>query len=71
MARSAAPGAGFGRSLGMVVTAEGVETSGARAALRNCGCEQAQGYLLGRPLTGEETAEMLREIRHRPIPTSA
>lgn len=62
---------GFGRSLGMVVTAEGVETSGARAALRNCGCEQAQGYLLGRPLTGEETAEMLREIRHRPIPTSA
>lgn len=58
---------GFGRSLGMVVIAEGVETSGGKAALRNCGCEMAQGYLLGRPLTAQETVDMLRAIRHRPM----
>ncbi len=58
---------GFGRSLGMVVIAEGVETSEAKAALRNCGCEEAQGYLLGRPLTAQETEAMLRDMRPRPM----
>ena len=58
---------GFSRSLGMTVIAEGVETNSAQSALRDCGCEQAQGYLLGRPLAAHETAELLREIRHRPL----
>lgn len=58
---------GFGRSLGMVVIAEGVETSRAKAALRACGCEQAQGYLLGRPLAAYETAALLRDMRRHPL----
>jgi EAL domain-containing protein (putative c-di-GMP-specific phosphodiesterase class I) len=36
-------------SFGMRTIAEGVETSEQLAALRDLGCEQAQGYLLGRP----------------------
>ena len=47
---------GLGRSLGMTVTAEGVETSMSIDALRDCGCEQAQGYLLGAPVSAAETA---------------
>lgn len=47
---------GLGKSLGMTVTAEGVETSISMDALRDCGCEQAQGYLLGAPIDAAETA---------------
>ncbi|MDB5663372.1 MAG: hypothetical protein JWN59_1710, partial [Sphingomonas bacterium] len=39
----------LGRSLGMPVLAEGVETQEQLDLLRTEGCEQAQGYLLGRP----------------------
>ena len=58
---------GLGRSLGMTVTAEGVETNMSMDALRDCGCEQAQGYLLGMPLAASETAAMLAEMRHPPL----
>jgi diguanylate cyclase (GGDEF)-like protein len=37
-------------SLGMVVVAEGVETEAQLAFLKAQGCEQVQGFLLGRPL---------------------
>jgi diguanylate cyclase (GGDEF)-like protein len=47
---------GLGKSLGMTVTTEGVETSMSMDALRDCGCEQAQGYLLGAPVSAAETA---------------
>jgi diguanylate cyclase (GGDEF)-like protein/PAS domain S-box-containing protein len=40
---------GLGASLGMRVTAEGVETEAQAAILRNEGCGEAQGYLFGRP----------------------
>lgn len=62
---------GFGRSLGMTVIAEGVETSESMTALRECGCEQAQGYLLGRPLGAHETAAMLKATRKAPLSRSA
>jgi diguanylate cyclase (GGDEF)-like protein/PAS domain S-box-containing protein len=39
----------LGRSLDIPVLAEGVETEGQMALLREEGCHQAQGYLLGRP----------------------
>ena len=58
---------GLGRSLGMTVTAEGVETSMSMEALRDCGCEQAQGYLLGRPLAAHETALMLEATCNPPL----
>ncbi|WEK46758.1 MAG: EAL domain-containing protein [Candidatus Andeanibacterium colombiense] len=47
---------GLGKSLGMSVTAEGVETVAIADALRGLGCEQAQGFLFGRPVPASETA---------------
>jgi diguanylate cyclase len=48
-------------SLGLKVTAEGVETPTALALLRGMGCDMAQGYLISRPvplamLTGQLTS---------------
>ncbi|MFT4075387.1 MAG: EAL domain-containing protein [Asticcacaulis sp.] len=37
------------RSLGVLITAEGVETEAQMTALRELNCGQAQGYLIGRP----------------------
>jgi diguanylate cyclase (GGDEF)-like protein/PAS domain S-box-containing protein len=47
----------LGRSLGVTVTAEGVETEEQRSFLRTLGCEEMQGYLLSRPL--DEAAAVL------------
>ena len=40
------------RDLGMLVVAEGVETTGERDTLLALGCELLQGYLFGRPVPG-------------------
>jgi diguanylate cyclase (GGDEF)-like protein len=40
---------GLARSLGIVTTAEGVETEEQLALVRSAGCNQVQGYLFGRP----------------------
>lgn len=45
--------------LGMKVTAEGVETPTALALLRGMGCDMAQGYLIGRPVSFEALVERL------------
>jgi diguanylate cyclase (GGDEF)-like protein len=50
---------GLGRSLGMLTTAEGVETPGQLARLRHEGCDQAQGYLFGHPLSPERAGHMI------------
>ncbi|MDT2022289.1 EAL domain-containing protein [Methylocella sp. CPCC 101449] len=39
----------LGKSLDISVLAEGIETDGQLALLSNEGCDEAQGYLLGRP----------------------
>ena len=39
-------------SLGLRVVAEGIEDQGTLLALRELGCDLAQGYHLSRPLTG-------------------
>jgi diguanylate cyclase (GGDEF)-like protein len=49
----------LGRDLGRPVVVEGVETPGHLRALRELGCRYAQGFLLGRPLPGEEVAALL------------
>lgn len=41
------------KSLGLAVTAEGVETAAQRTVLRELGCDFGQGYLLGRPAPPE------------------
>ncbi len=53
----------LGESLGMRVTAEGVETEQQRQALLQLGCEQAQGYLFSRPRAACEVDEMLNVSR--------
>jgi diguanylate cyclase (GGDEF)-like protein/PAS domain S-box-containing protein len=43
----------LGRSLGLEVVAEGVETEQARQHLADLGCDTFQGYYLGRPQPGD------------------
>ncbi|MEZ5229392.1 MAG: EAL domain-containing protein [Acidimicrobiales bacterium] len=40
----------LGHNLGLTVVAEGIEREGEFEALRRLGCDQAQGYLMSRPL---------------------
>jgi EAL domain-containing protein (putative c-di-GMP-specific phosphodiesterase class I) len=49
----------LGRTLGIDVVAEGVETPGQLAALRGLGCRYLQGYLLGRPGPPERLRDVL------------
>ncbi|MBB3589364.1 EAL domain-containing protein [Sphingomonas sp. BK481] len=48
---------GLGRSLGMSIVAEGVETALQLKQLREWGCDQVQGYYIGRPVP--QVAEVL------------
>ncbi len=48
------------RALGVAVLAEGVESEAQRAFLLRNGCEQGQGFLLGRPLPAEDFATLMR-----------
>jgi EAL domain-containing protein (putative c-di-GMP-specific phosphodiesterase class I) len=50
----------LGRELGFEVLAEGVETDEQLAMLREIGCAQAQGFLLGRPINASAMRALLR-----------
>jgi len=45
------------KTLGLVVTAEGIERQSQLEWLRSRGCEEVQGFLLARPLTAAEVEE--------------
>jgi EAL domain-containing protein (putative c-di-GMP-specific phosphodiesterase class I) len=51
----------LGQSLGMSTVAEGIEEYGQLAALRDLGCEYAQGYYFARPLPAPEAGRLLRD----------
>jgi predicted signal transduction protein with EAL and GGDEF domain len=49
--------------LGVQVIAEGIETVDQLAMLRAYGCNEGQGYLLGRPVLGSEIPRLVHAIR--------
>ncbi len=51
----------LGRSLGLRLIAEGVETVEQLASLEQIGCEFAQGFLWSRPVPAEQATELLRQ----------
>ncbi|SFV38034.1 PAS domain S-box-containing protein/diguanylate cyclase (GGDEF) domain-containing protein [Devosia crocina] len=55
--------AGLGTSLGMITTAEGVETREQLARVVADGCTEIQGYLFGRPVPAGEVQDTLERIR--------
>ncbi|WP_129776401.1 putative bifunctional diguanylate cyclase/phosphodiesterase [Peristeroidobacter soli] len=61
----------LGHSLGLKVVAEGVEDEADLRTLRVYGCDQAQGYLMSRPLPAKELEEWLKHSEwSRPVPTT-
>jgi diguanylate cyclase (GGDEF)-like protein len=57
---------GLGKSLRIPVTAEGVETREQLELLRVEGCDEAQGYLLSRPLRAENIPELTTGLAATP-----
>jgi diguanylate cyclase (GGDEF)-like protein len=55
---------GLGRSLGMRVTAEGVETAAQLDWVRS-GCDEAQGYFLSRPVAADAVPALIEEFALR------
>ena len=55
----------LGRSMSMRVCAEGIEHEAQLAPLRAMGCDQAQGYWLGRPAPGEAFEQQVARERSR------
>ena len=51
---------GLSKSLGMICTGEGVEKPEEFALLKAAGCDQVQGYYIGRPLPASDTQQILR-----------
>lgn len=51
----------LGRALGLVVTAEGVETPAQHRFVQAAGCQQIQGYYLSKPLRPAEIEKLLQK----------
>ncbi len=51
------------RGLGLHVVAEGVETQEQLSFVSDCGCNEAQGFLLGRPLTSAGFIDFAKSLR--------
>ena len=51
---------GLGQALALVITAEGVETQEQLQTLAQLGCDQAQGYYLGKPMKIEQFKALMQ-----------
>ncbi|MCG8563204.1 MAG: EAL domain-containing protein [Hyphomicrobiales bacterium] len=58
----------LGRSLGMTITAEGVETQEQAEFIRRLGCDLAQGFLYGYPVSAAESAKLIEASKTPPEP---
>ena len=56
---------GLGRSLGMKVTAEGIETGAQHERLRALGCDLGQGYLFSRPIAAALVTAFISKSREQ------
>jgi diguanylate cyclase (GGDEF)-like protein/PAS domain S-box-containing protein len=56
----------LGHSLGMRVTAEGIEDAATYEALRELGCDVGQGYFFSRPLPADQLAAWLKQSPWQP-----
>jgi EAL domain-containing protein (putative c-di-GMP-specific phosphodiesterase class I) len=62
---------GLGLSLGLVTVAEGVETEAQADMLIWLGCEQAQGWLYGKPISMDKVAGVVAAAPHPVSPAMA
>jgi len=53
------------RSLGLAVTAEGIETQAQQTWMQHLGCDSAQGYLFARPMSAEDFLRVFVDRRGR------
>ncbi|HGM6258221.1 TPA: EAL domain-containing protein, partial [Pseudomonas aeruginosa] len=60
----------LGKSLGMQVIAEGVETAEQEAYIIAEGCNEGQGYLYSKPLPARELTQYLKQARRLSQATS-
>jgi diguanylate cyclase (GGDEF)-like protein/PAS domain S-box-containing protein len=51
------------RSLGISVTAEGIETQAQQTWMQHLGCDSAQGYLFARPMSGDDFLKLFIDRR--------
>jgi EAL domain-containing protein (putative c-di-GMP-specific phosphodiesterase class I)/GGDEF domain-containing protein len=63
----------LGHRLGMSVIAEGIETAGQLACIRQLGCDNYQGFLFSKPLPAAEFVALVAQenARHGPLGASA
>ena len=61
----------LGKSLGLAVVAEGVETEAQAVFLRERGCTLMQGFLFSRPVCADAITSMLRAPAHAPLYAAA
>ena len=59
---------GLAHDLGMDVVAEGAETDSDAVELYQLGCEFAQGFLFGQPMSSEQAHELLTSAHPAPAP---
>ncbi len=56
----------LGHNMGLKVVAEGVESEQVLAQLRSYGCDQAQGFLISRPVHATQLRDWLRQQQDAP-----